>query len=302
MSERGTVFMVNNKNNRPMGAQYTWRGSIQMLVAVSLLAAFSMGSAGSSNLSPSPPLSVAAVNASSADNLALSVVLADELSTVAGDITWHIRAADGNLEQRHLGHSPTLRLPNGQYEVTLSIGTYTSTQTVNVVEGKLSKLPFIANVGRLRVNSSHPADWKIIAQHGEDAGKIVSTGNDNKILNTLLLPGEYEVLANRGDGIQHSQRLQVSSGKLSAANIQMPSGKVTLVATLDNGPALRPMNWTVYRLDGGRQTIATPRRHSANLEVAPGQYEAVATLDGQERRRAFTVLTGTSNRIVIAMD
>ncbi len=282
--------MVNNKNNAPL------------LAAVLLLAAFSIGSTQLVAVTPTP-LPVAAVNATTTDNLSLSVKVAGDLSIAVRDITWHIRAVDASYERGYIGPSPSLSVPSGQYEVTLSIGTYTAMQIVNVLAGKPSKLAFSATIGRLRVNSSHLTDWKIIAQDGADAGKIVSTSANSKILNALLPPGKYEVLASRGDGIQHSQRLQVSSGKLSAANIQMPSGKVTLIATLDNGPALRPMSWTVYRLDGGRQTIATPRRHSANLEVAPGQYEAVATLDdGQERRRAFTVLTGTSNRIVIAMD
>lgn len=289
MSERSAFFMVNNKNNMPL------------LAAVLLLAAFSIGSAKLSATTPTP-LPVAAVNTASTDNLALSVILASDLSVAVRDITWRIRAADGSYEQRYIGPSPSLSVPSGQYEITLLIGTYSATQTVKVLEGKLSRLAVTANIGRLRINSSHPADWKITAQQGADAGKVVSSSKGSKILNTLLPPGEYDVLASRGDGIQHSQRLHVTSGKLSAATIQMPSGKVTLVATLANGPALRPMSWAVYRLDDGKQTIATPRRHSANLEVAPGHYEAVATLDGQERRRAFTVLTGTSNRIVIAMD
>ncbi len=281
--------MVNNKNNTPL------------LVMVLLLAAFSIGS---SKLSATiaTALPVVAVNTTSANNLALSVMLASELAVAVRDITWRIRAADGGYEQRYIGASPALSVPSGQYDVTLSIGAYTATQTIRVLEGKLSKLAFTANIGRLRISSPHPAAWKITACQGAAAGKVVSSSANSKILNTFLTPGEYEVLATRGDGIQHSQRLHVTSGKLSAAAIQMPSGKVTLIATLGNGPALRPMSWVVYRLDEGKQTIATPRRHSANLEVAPGHYEAVATLDGQERRRSFTVLAGTSNRIVIAMD
>lgn len=86
------------------------------------------------------------------------------------------------------------------------------------------------------------------------------------------------------------------------ANPRLLTGKVSLVATLGNAPAMRPVSWTVYRLDGGRQEVAASRRHSATLVVLPGHYEAVASLDGQERRREFTVLTGTSNRIVLAMD
>ncbi|WGZ94497.1 MAG: hypothetical protein QJT81_00495 [Candidatus Thiothrix putei] len=244
----------------------------------------------------------ATASAHQAYNLALSVKLPPELMITAGEVEWRIRSQETGIEQRYVGYAPLLALPAGQYAVNLAIGTYTTQQTITVLAEHTSSVPFSAQVGRVRVNSSLNADWKIIAQNGESAGKMVSQSSDTRELNVLLASGEYEVVATRGNGIQHSQRLQVNAGKLSDANIQIPSGKVTLVATLDNGPALRPMSWTVYRLDGGKQTVATPRRHSANLEVAPGHYEAVAKLEGQERRRAFTVLTDTSNLIVIAMD
>lgn len=290
MSERSTFFMVNNKN------------TTSLLVAVLFFAFFSIGATQLPPTTPPSALPVAAVDDAAMDNLALSVTLAGDVFVAPQGIVWHIRAVDSSYERRYLGYAPSFSVPSGQYEVSVSIGAYTAVQTVEVLAGQRSKLAFTATVGRLRVRSSHPADWSVVAQSGEDAGKTVLTNTNSSTLDTLLPPGEYDVLAHRGDGIQKVQRLRVTAGKLSAASIQMPSGKVTLIATLANGPAMRPVSWSVYRLDEGKQTIASLRRHSANLEVAPGHYEAVAALDGQERRRAFTVMGGGSNRVVIAMD
>ena len=65
---------------------------------------------------------------------------------------------------------------------------------------------------------------------------------------------------------------------------------------------MRPMSWKLFRLDGGRREVASPRRHSATLVVPPGHYEAIAELDGKERRREFTVMQGSDNNVVLAMD
>ena len=239
-------------------------------------------------------------------HLSLSVSLPTALGVGIRDIGWQVQAQGGTAEVQHLaGLSPQLSLPTGQYDVSLTIGAYEEHKVVELAEdANVTSVPFTPKIGRLRVSSdAKDTDWTVspVSSH-PSTDSVLVTRDNNAQIDTFMAAGDYDVLASRGNGISHTQRLSIASGAVTAANIQMPGGKVSLIATLMNGPAMRPMSWTVYRLDGGRQTIAAPKRHSATLLVSPGHYEAVATLDGHERRRTFTVLTNTSNRIVVAMD
>ncbi|MEN9424680.1 MAG: hypothetical protein RL122_2063 [Pseudomonadota bacterium] len=81
--------------------------------------------------------------------------------------------------------------------------------------------------------------------------------------------------------------------------------KVLLMATLNNGPAMKPYTWTVYRLDNGKSVLETSlTRHSANIELAPGLYRAdVTSEDGTvSRSRTFDLRTVSSSDVIIAMD
>ncbi|WP_207250149.1 hypothetical protein [Thiothrix fructosivorans] len=244
--------------------------------------------------------SMADIPLSLSHNLDLSAELPEVLHVKASDIAWQIRTQDGTQVAPPLvGASPQVTLPNGTYEVQLSVGGYTEHKTVQVNAGQVTTLPFSPKVGRLRVRSLTTADWQVTAVA---VGASARAYPHSTQLDTLVAAGDYEVEAKRPFGISYKQRLSVTAGMLTAASIQIPTGKVSLIATLGDAPALRPMTWTVYRLDGAKQLVAAPRRHSATLEVSPGHYEAVANLNGLERRRSFTVLTDTRNQIVIAMD
>ena len=292
LSERGMDLMLTNKNNQPTAwvkMDAAW--SRNMVVGALLLLGSSLGIAGENTL----PL----------HNLSLSVSLPAALGIAVRDIGWQVQAQDtSHKTQRLAGLFPAVSLPAGKYEVSLVIGAYEEHKVVEVAAANVTTVPFTPSVGRLRVSSdAEDTNWSLSAVSADTkVAKVLMQHEDSQQIDTILPAGDYEMLASRGNGISHTQRLRITPGGINRASIQMPGGKVSLIATLNNGPALRPMSWTVYRLDGGRKAIAAPKRHSANLLVSPCHYEAVATLNGQERRRAFTVLTDTSNRIVVAMD
>lgn len=234
-------------------------------------------------------------------NLALSANVPTGLGVSDADVVWRISSLNGGENRQLGGRSLHLSLPEGRYEVSLLIGSYAEQVVVEVARAKLAKPEFSANIGRLRASSSMQADWQVVALNGAAAGRKLMERKGDKQINDIVAAGEYEVVATVNSASQ-GQRLRVNRGAVSVANINVPVGKVNLVATLGNSPAMKPMRWTLYRLDGGRQEVASPKRHSAMLVVAPGHYEAVASLDGRERRREFTVLNGSSNNIVLAMD
>ncbi|CAA6807644.1 MAG: Unknown protein [uncultured Thiotrichaceae bacterium] len=76
---------------------------------------------------------------------------------------------------------------------------------------------------------------------------------------------------------------------------------VSLIATIDDGPALESVEWTVYR--NGNETFKQAKRHLARLKMPAGTYKAVARLVSDRsvvRSRNFLVRNDT--RVVIPMD
>ncbi len=91
----------------------------------------------------------------------------------------------------------------------------------------------------------------------------------------------------------------------AVAGADTPLSKVLLMATLNNGPAMKPVTWNVYRLDHGQSIWETSlSRHSANIELTPGLYRAdVMFRDGSvSRSRTFDLRTVSSSNVIVAMD
>lgn len=105
-------------------------------------------------------------------------------------------------------------------------------------------------------------------------------------------------------GILAAATLLGAVSTVNAAIRDEGRANVTLVATLNEGPAMRPVRWTVYRLDNNNRPTAVTsfRRHSASITLPPGRYRAEANLDSVNRSRVFDVSTRTSNNVVVAMD
>lgn len=236
-------------------------------------------------------------------NLVLNVSLPNELALVDPEIVWHIQGLDQALEHRLYGRKIGLTLPDGNYRINLTIGAYVENSTVAVRHGKLAVATFNPRIGRLQGQSAPLATWEVFAvKAGAPARKIMMRERVSQF-QTLVPEGEYDVFATIGDARQLA-RVRVNNGANATTHMDVPTGRINLLATLDNTLAMRPMSWKVFRLDGvtGRREVASPERHSVSLLVPPGHYEAVAILNGKQRSREFTVRSGTFNNIVIAMD
>jgi len=216
-------------------------------------------------------------------------------------VVWQVTAPNGGKRYQLAGNRQQLSLPDGQYDICLLIGAYQEQANIQVLQGQQAVPMFHVKIGNLRAFSGMPVSWDVYELDGGIAArKIVSRASSTQ-LNEIVPAGEYEMRAAL-DSSSFRQRVIVPDGGVVDANVNVPVGKVSLVATLNDGPAMRPMSWKVYSLDGGHHEVAALMRHSVTLEVAPGRYEAVATLGGVERRREFTVNNGSSNEVVLAMD
>nr|CAA6830854.1 MAG: Unknown protein [uncultured Thiotrichaceae bacterium] len=94
-----------------------------------------------------------------------------------------------------------------------------------------------------------------------------------------------------------------SSASIAAWADSSNTSEVRLVATIDNGPALRPVEWTIFRVGNPSNPLFTENRHSFTLHsMKPGRYTAVVNKDGEIRRRDFYVMADTTSRVRIPID
>ena len=100
--------------------------------------------------------------------------------------------------------------------------------------------------------------------------------------------------------------VQVNSAPiLGVAGAESPKSKVLLMATLNNGPAMQPVTWIVYRLENGQAIYnQSVNLHSANIELEPGFYRADVALNGGDvtRSRVFDLSNVSSSNVIVAMD
>ncbi len=234
-------------------------------------------------------------------NLLLNANLPKGIFLNPSDVVWHIKPQDSQFAYQLYGQRQSLSLPVGTYQVSLTIGDYQEQRDISVIPERVADAVFAGNIGRLQVYSEKLANWEAVSlQQGVPPVHIRSRGASRQF-DTIVAAGEYDVTAMLGE-VQQRVRVYVGVGKTEVAYVQIPGGRVNLVATLDNAPALRPMAWKVFRLDEGRREIAAPDRHSATLLVPAGHYEAVAILNGKQRSRLFTVTDGADSNVVLAMD
>lgn len=78
-------------------------------------------------------------------------------------------------------------------------------------------------------------------------------------------------------------------------------GSVKLRAVLDEKPAFTKVEWRIYRSDSNKQVLYVPR-HSAQVNLAPGKYRAVALLGNKQRGKSFKLEANATEDIVISMD
>ena len=249
---------------------------------------------------PLPSVSLKPVVTPSEYNLALSARLPFQLAD--NQITWEINSLDPSLVKPHRlqGQHAYLQLPTGLYQVSLQIGNYHAQQQAQVTQQQGSApIVFQPNIGYLRAQSDMARDWQLLADNKPEPIMMEAASNH---FNRLLVEGEYAIYSNSG-GQNVIKRIRVETGKTTYVDQASKDAKVNLVATLQDAPAMRFMHWSVYRVENGdRQEIASTTRHSSTIVVPPGQYEAVARLDGVERKRIFRAQPDTSNDVVLALD
>ena len=92
--------------------------------------------------------------------------------------------------------------------------------------------------------------------------------------------------------------MTVDAGKLTRVSLRHAAGTVRLKLVRDTGgEALANTAWTVYSDDG--QPIYERVGAHANVTLAAGRYEVVASHRNVEFRRSFTVKSGDEADVVV---
>ncbi|MGB0849355.1 MAG: hypothetical protein ACPGSM_21650 [Thiolinea sp.] len=78
--------------------------------------------------------------------------------------------------------------------------------------------------------------------------------------------------------------------------------RVNLIATIDDGPAMESVEWTVLR--NGTETVETARKHSTHVNIPPGKYKVVARLTSDDKTvvRTRNFLVRNNTQVVVPMD
>ena len=93
----------------------------------------------------------------------------------------------------------------------------------------------------------------------------------------------------------------ISALLILALPVSAFAGKVNLVATINGGPAMTPVEWTVTGSESGN-IVEETQRHSMTIELSPGTYTATAKIKDIVRSRTFTVGSSSVSNVIVAVD
>lgn len=249
-------------------------------------------------LSDQPASEVALSPEELTNNLVLKAHFSEALEVPESLIQWKVTDAQGVPVQQLHGQTKELKLTEGHYQITLTIGQFTLTKAVVLKTGVITTPYFKADIGRLEVEANHPADWAI-------NGLSHVTSFESKATQQLVefVPvGFYEVTPTHS-GVMRRQVVNVLAGEASTIHIDIPVVLVNLIAVENNQPFFKPVEWSVFRLEKGeRQHVGSYYQHAQGITVPAGYYEVVATHASTVRSRQFWVKENTTNKVVLAMD
>lgn len=96
--------------------------------------------------------------------------------------------------------------------------------------------------------------------------------------------------------------LAVATSSLCGIAYANLTSNVRLVATLNGQPALHKVSWTIFNVNDRRYPAAVLPRHTGTVQLSPGSYHAIVSLDNKTKQTHFRVETDTDSVIHVAMD
>ena len=229
-------------------------------------------------------------------NLRLQANITNTLQIPNQSILWTISQHD-KVVTRLRGNSQGVDLPAVEYTVKLSVGKYSRVRQVSIQHDQQIQPYFSPELARLQLRSNQNVDW-LITSSDSRSYRI----NGKSRLNELLPAGNYTVHALFRD-LTLNKNILIKTGQQLKAVLNIPVGKVRLMATKESQPLFKTVVWDVYRLTKDeRKLVGKYRLHNRSISMPPGHYEAVASYRNNSGRRQFRVREDSTNNVVLALD
>lgn len=84
-----------------------------------------------------------------------------------------------------------------------------------------------------------------------------------------------------------------------ASSVRSVTGQLSLLATVENGPAFRPVMWRVKPNNPVDQKEITISRHSAIVNLEAGDYEVTAIMGDASKSSKITIKEGGKHKLVV---
>ncbi len=230
-----------------------------------------------------------------AGRLALTSQLAKDSPTLKSHVRWDVYYAelDEDDKRKHLTYSTSWRakfaLSAGTYHIVAQHGNAWTSRDITVVAGKLQKLPFVLNGGRLVLTSalekaaaplkSH-VRWDVYyAELDEDDKRKHLTYSTSWRAKFVLPAGRYYVTARHGASVR-AREFTVEPGKPQTQLVALDAGRIKLLGRGKDGvPLARGVRWDIYAskvsFEGKRQHITYATGAQPILTLSAGTYRVV---------------------------
>jgi hypothetical protein len=235
-------------------------------------------------------------------------------SALPSGITWRVFAPhpgpDGKLpligEAR--GGAIEVRLAPGDYLVHAAYGRAGATKKISVsARGGSDKL--VINAGGLKLSALVGSDEPLTAE--EVSFDIYAPDEDGSDERVLLVPdappeqviglnaGIYHVICRYGDANAVVRAdIRVDAGKLTEATIYQKAARLTLkLVSAHGGEALANTSWTIITPQG--DSVIESVGAFPSVVLASGDYTAVASHQGRNYERNFTVEAGLDRDVEV---
>jgi len=84
-----------------------------------------------------------------------------------------------------------------------------------------------------------------------------------------------------------------------ASSVRSVKGQLSLLATVENGPAFRPVMWRVKPSNPVNQQEITISRHSAIVNLEAGDYKVTAIMGETSKSSNITIKEGGRHKLVV---
>ena len=247
-----------------------------------------------------------------AGRLALTSSLAKDSPPLKSHVRWDVYHAekDEDDKRKHITYSTTWRskfvLPVGRYYIVASHGNARAAQEVRVAAGKLLKVPFALNAGRLSLTSSLAKDSPPLKSHVRFDVYHAEKDEDDKRKHItysttwrskLVLPaGRYYIVASHGNGTG-AMEVDVAPGQSHDQLIELNAGRIKLIGkSKDNVELSKGMRWDIYgakvNFEGKRRHVTYATSARPILTINAGKYRVVLSHGGARTAKELVVNAG----------